>query len=120
MYNMSVSHCLIFRRRQTRSLAYRFHRSDLDENAREVRGSLYCPRCHHQLDLPVCAACRRVINDRVVSALGKQWHVEVRCETMINDKMNILIVFFCLRFSISLVHVVLNHFVEVNILNIEV
>jgi len=51
-------------------------RSDLDENAREVRGSLYCPRCHHQLDLPVCAACRRVIDDRVVNALGKQWHVE--------------------------------------------
>lgn len=53
-------------------------RSALDENAREVRGVLYCPTCHHQLDLPVCAACRRVIDDRVISALGKQWHVEVR------------------------------------------
>lgn len=54
-----------------------FDRTDLDENAREVHGSLYCPPCHTKLDLPVCAACRRLIDDRVISALGKQWHVEV-------------------------------------------
>ncbi len=54
-----------------------FYRIDLDENAREVRGSLYCLPCHNKLDLPVCAACRRLIDDRVISALGKQWHVEV-------------------------------------------
>ena len=50
---------------------------ELDESAREVRGLLYCLPCHNKLDLPVCAACRRSIDDRVVSALGKQWHVEV-------------------------------------------
>jgi hypothetical protein len=54
-----------------------FYRIELDENAREVRGLLYCLPCHNKLDLPVCAACRRLIDDRVVSALGKQWHVEV-------------------------------------------
>jgi hypothetical protein len=52
-------------------------RVELDENCREVRGSLYCLPCHNKLDLPVCAACRRLIEDRVVNALGKQWHVEV-------------------------------------------
>jgi hypothetical protein len=54
-----------------------FSRIDLDDNAREVRGSLYCLPCHNKLDLPVCSACRRLIDDRVISALGKQWHVEV-------------------------------------------
>jgi len=53
------------------------YRVELDENGREVRGSLYCLPCHNQLDVPVCAACRRLIDDRVISALGKQWHVEV-------------------------------------------
>jgi hypothetical protein len=54
-----------------------FYRVQLDENGREVRGSLYCLPCHNKLDLPVCAACRCLIDDRVISALGKQWHVEV-------------------------------------------
>lgn len=54
-----------------------FHSCELDDNAREVNGLLYCFECHSQLDLPVCAACRRLIDDRVISALGKQWHVEV-------------------------------------------
>ncbi|CAF2774260.1 unnamed protein product [Rotaria sp. Silwood2] len=52
---------------------------ELDENCREVRGSLYCLPCHNKLDIPVCAACRRLIDDRVISALGKQWHVEHFC-----------------------------------------
>ncbi|CAF0829431.1 unnamed protein product [Adineta ricciae] len=51
----------------------------LDENGREVRGLLYCLPCHNKLDVPVCAACRRLIDDRVISALGKQWHVEHFC-----------------------------------------
>jgi hypothetical protein len=55
-----------------------FYSTDLDENAREVHGSLYCLPCHNQLDLPVCAACRCLIDDRVISVLGKQWHVEVK------------------------------------------
>ena len=52
-------------------------RMTLDENAREVRTKLYCSDCYQKLDLPVCSACRRLIDDRVISALGKQWHVEV-------------------------------------------
>ncbi len=59
------------------------HRMELDENAREVRGTLYCLSCHNKLDLPVCAACRRLIDDRVISALGKHWHVEVRFVSLI-------------------------------------
>ncbi|CAF3145155.1 unnamed protein product [Rotaria socialis] len=53
--------------------------AELDENSREVRGSLYCLPCHNKLDIPVCAACRRLIDNRVISALGKQWHVEHFC-----------------------------------------
>ncbi|CAF1108964.1 unnamed protein product [Adineta steineri] len=51
----------------------------LDENGREVRGLLYCLPCYNKLDVPVCGACRRLIDDRVISALGKQWHVEHFC-----------------------------------------
>ncbi|CAF0739231.1 unnamed protein product [Didymodactylos carnosus] len=58
--------------------------SELNENAREVRGELYCLRCYDQLEVAVCAACRTQIEDRVINALGKQWHVEHfacgRCE----------------------------------------
>ena len=56
---------------------FTFFRTNLDENTREVHGSLYCVSCYNKLDLPVCAACRCMIDDRVISALGKQWHVEV-------------------------------------------
>ncbi len=73
MYNMPVCLKFIFKKENI-SLYYRV---ELDENGREVRGSLYCLPCHNKLDVPVCAACRRLIDDRVVSALGKQWHVEV-------------------------------------------
>ncbi|UJR09881.1 hypothetical protein I4U23_014103 [Adineta vaga] len=63
--------------------AYHFQcstcRIELDENARDVHGLLYCQTCYNKLDLPVCTACRRLIDDRVVSALGKQWHVEHFC-----------------------------------------
>ncbi|CAF1155382.1 unnamed protein product [Rotaria sordida] len=63
--------------------AYHFQcsscRIELDHNAREVHDLLYCQSCYNKLDLPVCAACRRLIDGRVVSALGKQWHVEHFC-----------------------------------------
>ena len=65
-----------------------FSRVNLDENYQEARGSLYCLSCHSQLDLPVCAACRRFIDDRVINALGKQWHVEV------SSAFNVDIMFF--------------------------
>ena len=36
------------------------------------------------MGIPICGACRRPIEDRVVNALGKQWHVEhfvcAKCE----------------------------------------
>ena len=71
------------------------NRIDLDENAREVHGSLHCLPCHNKLDLPVCAACRRLIDDRVINALGKQWHVEVILYRMNSEEERI---FFRLAF----------------------
>ena len=36
------------------------------------------------MGIPICGACRRPIEERVVTALGKQWHVEhfvcAKCE----------------------------------------
>lgn len=29
------------------------------------------------MGVPICGACRRPIEERVVTALGKHWHVEV-------------------------------------------
>lgn len=52
-------------------------RIDLDEHSRDVQGFLYCLACHNKLDLPICSSCHRLIDDRVIHALGKQWHVEV-------------------------------------------
>jgi hypothetical protein len=74
MFNLSVSSTIVF---FSKIKLFMFYRIELDENAREVRGLLYCLSCHNKLDLPVCAACRRLIDDRIISALGKQWHVEV-------------------------------------------
>ncbi|KAI4459399.1 lim domain-containing protein [Holotrichia oblita] len=67
---------------------------ELDANAREVRSrpgyaandmnELYCLRCHDKMGIPICGACRRPIEERVVTALGKHWHVEhfvcAKCE----------------------------------------
>ncbi|XP_065335677.1 LIM and senescent cell antigen-like-containing domain protein 1 isoform X1 [Cloeon dipterum] len=68
--------------------------TELDSNAREVRNrpgysandlnELYCLRCHDKMGIPICGACRRPIEERVVTALGKHWHVEhfvcAKCE----------------------------------------
>jgi len=45
---------------------------------REAKGEFYCLKCHDELDIPICSACHKPIEDeRTVYALGKQWHVEV-------------------------------------------
>ena len=74
MYNMSVSMSDLL---NSRGIKFSSYRIELDENGREVRGSLYCLPCHTKLDIPVCAACRCLIDGRIINALGKQWHVEV-------------------------------------------
>lgn len=60
--------------------AYHFNCSacgvELNEQARELRGDLYCLRCHDKMGVPVCGACHKPIDERVVTALGKHWHVE--------------------------------------------
>ncbi|XP_058463547.1 LIM and senescent cell antigen-like-containing domain protein 1 isoform X1 [Malaya genurostris] len=67
---------------------------ELDSSAREVKNrtgyaandmnELYCLRCHDRMGIPICGACRRPIEERVVTALGKHWHVEhfvcAKCE----------------------------------------
>lgn len=52
-------------------------RKELTADARELKGELYCLPCHDKMGVPICGACRRPIEGRVVNALGKQWHVEV-------------------------------------------
>lgn len=53
------------------------HRKELTVDARELKGELYCLPCHDKMGVPICGACRRPIEGRVVNAMGKQWHVEV-------------------------------------------
>ena len=67
---------------------------ELTSSAREVRtrpgytaqelNELYCLRCHDKMGIPICGACRRPIEGRVVTALGKHWCVEhfvcAKCE----------------------------------------
>lgn len=60
--------------------AHHFHCAmcgqELKDNARELNDQLLCLRCHDKTGIPVCAACHRPIEERVINALGKQWHVE--------------------------------------------
>ncbi|VDI38896.1 E3 ubiquitin-protein ligase HERC4 [Mytilus galloprovincialis] len=49
---------------------------ELDANGREKGGELFCLRCHDKMGIPICGACRRPIEERVVHALGKAWHVD--------------------------------------------
>nr|CAG4648638.1 EOG090X05KU [Polyphemus pediculus] len=67
---------------------------ELNADAREVKSrpgftanemnELYCLRCHDKMGIPICGACRRPIEERVVTALGKNFHVEhfvcAKCE----------------------------------------
>lgn len=54
-----------------------YYRKELTADARELKNYLYCLPCHDKMGVPICGACRRPIEGRVVNALGKQWHVEV-------------------------------------------
>ena len=56
---------------------------ELNTEAREKEEELYCLRCHDKMGIPICGACRRPIEERVVHALGKAWHVEVRVTGLI-------------------------------------
>ena len=42
----------------------------------EYMGRLLCRKCHDQTEIPVCGACRRPVEGRVVRALDKSWHIE--------------------------------------------
>lgn len=62
-------------------------RKELTSDARELKGELYCLPCHDKMGVPICGACRRPIEGRVVNAMGKQWHVEVRCSKTPNSEV---------------------------------
>ena len=47
---------------------------ELTAEARELRGELYCLPCHDKQGIPICGACRRPIEERVVRAMGKTWY----------------------------------------------
>ncbi|XP_072542544.1 LIM and senescent cell antigen-like-containing domain protein 1 isoform X2 [Salminus brasiliensis] len=57
---------------------------ELTADAKELKSELYCLPCHDKMCVPICGACRRPIEGRVVNAMGKQWHVEhfvcAKCE----------------------------------------
>lgn len=67
-------------------MAFAF-RKELTSDARELKGELYCLPCHDKMGVPICGACRRPIEGRVVNAMGKQWHVEVRCSKTPNSEV---------------------------------
>jgi len=54
---------------------------ELDETCRKRSNELYCLRCHDKMGvIPICGACKKPIEDeRVVNALGKQFHVDHFC-----------------------------------------
>ncbi|XP_067949220.1 LIM and senescent cell antigen-like-containing domain protein 1 isoform X2 [Watersipora subatra] len=58
--------------------------TELTPDAREKNGELLCLRCHDKAGVPICGACRRPIEGRVINALGKTWHPEhfvcAKCE----------------------------------------
>lgn len=58
-------------------VSFLMDRKELTADARELKGELYCLPCHDKMGVPICGACRRPIEGRVVNAMGKQWHVEV-------------------------------------------
>ena len=62
---------------------------ELNSDAREKSGELYCLRCHDKMGIPICGACRRPIEERVTHALGKAWHVEVGLRTNVDDKLSL-------------------------------
>ena len=56
---------------------FSLYSEELNGTARELRGELYCLPCHDKMGIPICQACHRPIEERIVTALGKHWHVEV-------------------------------------------
>lgn len=67
---------------------------ELTADARELKGELYCLPCHDKMGVPICGACRRPIEGRVVNAMGKQWHVEVRVSALQTVWLTEIKVFF--------------------------
>ncbi|KJE93271.1 LIMS2 protein [Capsaspora owczarzaki ATCC 30864] len=59
-------------------------KATLSMSCKEYEGKLYCHQDYERARQSVCAACRKPIEGRATTALGKQWHPEhfvcVKCE----------------------------------------
>lgn len=57
---------------------------ELRSDARTLDGDLYCIKCHDKMGIPICGACRKPIEERVVTALGRHYHIDhfacTKCE----------------------------------------
>ncbi|KAF7282153.1 hypothetical protein GWI33_003119 [Rhynchophorus ferrugineus] len=69
-YHFRCTLCSIELDANARVLKYRPNMTRNDKN------KLYCLRCYDKMRLRICGGCRRPIEERVVVALGKYWHVE--------------------------------------------
>lgn len=72
---------------------------------------MYCLRCHDKMGIPICGACRRPIEERVVTALGKHWHVEVSVKFFLNYKLEIFVEDWCSNNRPYWTTLLLQHFV---------
>ena len=48
------------------------------------------------MGIPICGACHRPIEERVITALGKNWHVEVSGNMNILRLPNFIVLALCL------------------------
>ena len=80
------------------------HRVELNTEAREKDGELYCLRCHDKMGIPICGACRRPIDERVVHALGKTWHVEVSWSVcLFHPSISLTVCLDCVCLSLNVI-----------------
>ena len=75
--------------------------SELTSDAREKNGELLCLRCHDKAGVPICGACRRPIEGRVVNALGMTVCIEFNlllCHLYSEELPLILTALYIVRF----------------------
>jgi len=51
-------------------------KKELNSNAKDLDGKLYCPPCYEKATQAACGACHKPIQGRSITALGKLWHPE--------------------------------------------
>ena len=59
----------------------------LTAKSREKDGELFCLRCHDRA-ASICACCHKPIEGRIIHAIGKTWHPEVKFSYLPNIKIH--------------------------------